>query len=391
MQPELLQSLMRKQLQGSIGEEEREQLQQYVQDERNREIVADTLAVLLAQQEPDQVYDHERHDPLLQFILAADKPAAAVVPMRRKGAYGWWAAAAVIMALAVTAWFYFLPEKTRPSTTTAAKTPANDALPGQDGAVLILANDQRIVLDSAHTSALRDRGIKARLENGMLVYETAIQAGDPVAYNTMHTPRGRQFRVILPDGTRVWLNAASSITYPTRFEDNMRLVSVTGEAYFEVAKNASKPFRVNVADEAQIEVLGTHFNVNSYRKLGIAATLLEGSVKISSGPAQEMLNPGEQIVAQAGKLKRYKQVDVDAVVAWKEGLFHFNNTSIPVVMEELERWYDVEVVYEQGLPAGALSGEFPRTLLLSEVLRILELSGIKYKIENKKLILSAKG
>lgn len=389
MQRELLQSLMRKQLLGSIGEAEREQLQQYVQDESNRETVSETLALLLAQQQADPSYDQERYDPLLNAILTADKPAAAVVPLRRRAVW-WWAAAAIVLAIG-TAVYYGLPRKSSPAEVVTQQIPANDALPGQDGAVLILANDQRIVLDSAHTGVLKAQGIKASLENGMLVYESVSNAADPVTFNTMHTPRGRQFRVILPDGTRVWLNAASSITYPTRFEDSVRLVSVTGEAYLEVAKNPAKPFRVNIHDEAKIEVLGTHFNVNSYSKNGIAATLLEGSVKMSSSSAQEVLKPGEQAVTQAGKLKRYQHVDVAAVVAWKEGLFHFNNTSFPVVMAELERWYDVEVVYEDGVPPGAMSGEFPRTLLLSEVLRILELSGIHYKIENKKLIVSAKG
>ncbi|MDF2192825.1 FecR domain-containing protein [Paraflavitalea sp. CAU 1676] len=390
MQRELLQSLMRKQLLGSIGEAEREQLQQYVQDESNRETVSETLALLLAQQQADPSYDQERYDPLLNAILTADKPAAPVVLLRRRAVW-WWAAAAIVLAIAGAAVYYGLPRKSSPAEVVTQQIPINDALPGQDGAVLILANDQRIVLDSAHTGALKAQGIKASLENGMLVYESVSNAADPVTFNTMHTPRGRQFRVILPDGTRVWLNAASSITYPTRFENSVRLVSVTGEAYFEVAKNPAKPFHVNIHDEAKIEVLGTHFNVNSYSKNGIAATLLEGSVKMSSSSAQEVLKPGEQAVAQAGKLKRYQHVDVAAVVAWKEGLFHFNNTSFPVVMAELERWYDVEVVYEDGVPPGAMSGEFPRTLLLSEVLRILELSGIHYKIENKKLIVSAKG
>ncbi|WP_276485462.1 FecR family protein [Paraflavitalea pollutisoli] len=394
MQPEILQTLLNKQLQGAIDAEELEQLHQFVREPHNKEAVTEALAALLARQTPDVDYNSERYDPLLQSVLAADIPAARVVPMRRR--YGWWAAAAVLLA-AVTAGLFFLRTPKPLVPVPAAAVLHHDALPGQDGAVLTLANGQKIVLDSLHTGLLEEQGMRAVIREGMLVYEVPAVTDGPVAYNTMSTPRGRQFQVVLPDGTKVWLNAASSITYPTRFVENNRKVVVSGEVYFEVAKDAARPFVVDFAakagapTEGTIQVLGTHFNINTYDiSQGTATTLLEGSVKLSAGGNQGILQPGEQMVVGNSQLKKRTGVDLSAIMAWKEGQFYFSDTKMPLVMAELERWYDVDVVYENGIPGGTLSGEFPRSLLLSEVLRILELSGVRYRIENKKLLLSAK-
>lgn len=401
MKPELLQSLLKKQLQGTINEEEGVQLQNYVQDAHNKEAVTHALAVLLEQQQADIAYDHQRFDPILQAVLQADKPEAIVIPVRRR-AYRWLAAAAILIVIAGAGLFYLYRGEEQGTPNGPAAVLANDALPGQDGAILTLADGQRIVLDSTRTGVVEEQGMKAVIQDGMLVYEVPAGTEAPVSYNTMSTPRGRQFQVVLPDGTRVWLNAASSITYPTRFEENTRAVSITGEVYFEVAPSSryssgpggggeKKPFLVKVNDNVEVEVLGTHFNINIYdADAGIATTLLEGAVKVRSGNSNGVLKPGEQMMISNGKLKRRSNVDVEAIMAWKEGRFHFNNTPIAVVMGELQRWYDVEIVYESGVPEGSLSGEFPRSLLLSEVLRILELSGIHYKIENKKLIVSGK-
>lgn len=402
MQPDLLQALMKKQLQGTISADELAQLQSYVGDEGNKEAVTAALAGLLCDQEPDAVYDPMRFDPVLQSVLQADKPEGILVPLRRRR-YGWLAAAAILIAIAGVGLFYLYRADKSATDQPIVSTPAHDALPGQEGAVLTLANGNHIVLDTAKTGVVEEQGIRAVIRNGMLVYEVPAGTTEPVAYNTMSTPRGRQFQLVLADGTRVWLNAASSITYPTRFEEGIRRVSVTGEVYFEVAPLTPKggqrkiPFIVNIApfEEGQggttVEVLGTHFNISAYGDDGgVATTLLEGAVKVTRGTDQGILHPGEQMVIRQGRLKRNSKVDVAAVMAWKEGMFNFNKTPFPVVMGQLERWYDVDVVYEGAVPAGSLSGEIPRTLLLSEVLRILELSGLHYTIRNKKLMISDK-
>ncbi len=390
MQPDILQAFMKKQLQGTITAEERAQLQSYVADEGNKEAVTAALEALLEAQEPDQSYDQMRFDPLLQNVLQADKPEGMVVPIRKRR-YAWLAAAAILIAIAGAGLFYLYRPDKGAKDQPVVSTGAHDALPGQEGAVLTLANGNHIVLDSTKTGVVEEQGIRAIIKDGILVYEVPAGITAPVAYNTMSTPRGRQFQLVLPDGTRVWLNAASSITYPTRFEETTRPVSITGEAYFEVAKDASKPFLVKVKEGVEVQVLGTHFNINGYGdEGGMATTLLEGAVKVTRGSDQGTLQPGEQMVLRQGKLKHVNKVDIAAVMAWKEGLFNFNNTPFPVVMGQLERWYDVDVVYEGAVPAGSLSGEIPRSLLLSEVLRILELSGLHYTIKNKKLMISAK-
>lgn len=395
MQLDILQTLLSKQLQGTIDAVELEQLHQFVRDTHNKEVVTEALAALLEQQSPDEQYDGARFDPLLQAVLVADKPVTTVVPMRRRHG-GWWAAAAVLL-VAIAAGVFFLNQPEKPSPVPVAAVLPNDALPGQDGAILTLANGQKIVLDSLHTGLLEEQGMRAVIKEGMLVYEVPAVTDGPVTYNTMSTPRGRQFQVVLPDGTKVWLNAASTITYPTRFAELNRKVTISGEAYFEVAKDPAKPFVVDFSSragapaEGAIEVLGTHFNINTYDNIqGAATTLLEGSVQVTAGGNQERLQPGEQMVVRNSQLKKWNKVDLAAIMAWKEGQFYFNDTRLASVMAELERWYDVDVVYEHGIPGGTLSGEFPRSLLLSEVLRILELSGVRYRIEHKKLMISAK-
>ncbi|MFT3823533.1 MAG: DUF4974 domain-containing protein [Chitinophagaceae bacterium] len=389
MRPELLQTLMKKQLEGAISDEEQELLQRYVQDEQHKEAVVEALGSLLAQQQPDNAYDAERFEHLLQEVLQADKPEIVPAPVRRI-LFRWVAVAAVLIVAAGAALFFLYYNKQVPVEKTVVSAPANDALPGQEGAILILANGNRIVLDSSKTGVVNEQGMRAVIKDGTLVYEPVAGNGT-LSYNTMTTPRGRQFKLVLPDGSAAWLNAASSITYPVQFIGATRPVSITGEVYFEVAKDAEHPFLVTVNNNVQVEVLGTHFNVNAYEDgNGITTTLLEGSVKINSNAGNGVLKPGEQVIVNNGSLKRNSNADTEAVMAWKEGRFSFNNTSFAQVMGELQRWYDVDVVYESAVPSGALSGDFSRTLLLSEVLRILELSGIHYKIENKKLIVSAR-
>lgn len=394
MTPKLLETIIQKQLQGTISEEEWMQLEAFVRNNDNREAVTSALGNLMAAQQPDDRYDHQGFDHLLHHVLQADRPAIAVVPMRRRR-YAWIAAAAILV-LALGAVWLFAPWKAKPAGVVAT-IPVHDALPGQEGAVLTLANGQRILIDSAKTGIVEVPGMKATIRDGVLVYESMPAVQAPAGWNTMATPRGRQFQVVLPDGTHAWLNAASSIRYPVRFQGNSRTVQVTGEVYFEVTKNTTQPFLVQLAnaggkDAGTVEVLGTHFNVNAHEDMpGIVTTLLEGSVKVSGEKGHTVLKPGEQVILKDAAVGNKHKADLEAVMAWKEGKFYFDNTPVQQVMGQLQRWYDVAVVYEGNkVPAGAFSGDFPRTFLLSEVLRILELSGIQYKIENKKLIVSAK-
>ena len=266
--------------------------------------------------------------------------------------------------------------------------------PGSNKAILTLGDGTKIILNDANNGTLAHQGSTKidKISSGKLIYEKngGHSAVTAQLFNTMTTPRGGQYQVTLPDGTQVWLNAESSITYPTVFAGIERVVTITGEAYFEVAKNKKMPFYVR-SGEQTIRVLGTHFNVNSYRdEDGIKTTLLEGSVKVFLADQKStgtVIKPGEQADLKDGGFS-VSAVDTDGVIAWKNGIISFNNADIKSIMRQLSRWYDVEVKYESNLPERVFTGEIPRTADLSEVFKILQLSHINFKVEGRTVIVS---
>jgi transmembrane sensor len=270
----------------------------------------------------------------------------------------------------------------------------NDAAPGGNKAILTLANGSKIILNNAKNGALTQQGNTkvVKLDDGKLAYQSGdINAPIAVEYNTVSTPRGGQYQLTLSDGSKVWLNAASAITFPTAFTGKERKVEIKGEAYFEVAHDASKPFQVTV-NGMQVQVLGTHFNINAYDDEGeIKTTLLEGSVKVSKGSASRFIKPGEQAIVPTGNDLniQVQTADVDEAVAWKNGLFHFNNADLQEVMRQLSRWYDVDVVYNGPVPNREFGGEMQRDLRLSQVLELLEKNQVNFKIQGKKIMVMA--
>ena len=264
----------------------------------------------------------------------------------------------------------------------------DDVSPGNNKATLTLADGSSIILDDVQDGALTQQGGAKIIKIGDKVsYHTTGKTSE-VEYNTITTPRGGQYQVELPDGSRVWMNAASSLRFPTAFTGKERRVEINGEAYFEVTKNKSMPFIVKVND-AQVEVLGTHFNVMAYDEEGIVnTTLLEGSVKFVSGNKISLLKPGQQSqLSKDGQLKLINDVDVDQAVAWKNGLFVFDNSDLGTVMRQLSRWYDIDVVYRTRNIATSFVGEVPRTSNLSDVLKVIELtSKLRFEIVGKKVI-----
>jgi transmembrane sensor len=269
----------------------------------------------------------------------------------------------------------------------------NDLAPGGNKAILTLSSGQQIVLTGARNGKLAQQGDAAitKTADGQIVYRKADRsAAAEVSYNTTTTPRGGQFQIVLADGTKVWLNAASSITYPTVFTGTDRQVQITGEAYFEVAHNAAKPFRVK-SNGQTVEVLGTHFNINAYKdEPVVTTTLFEGSVKINKGTASALLKPGQQALVTEKEnnpnIKITDNVDLDQALAWKNGKFYFTNTGIEEVMRQVARWYDVDIEYKGKVPNMRLSGSCYRDLTASKALAILEYTGINFKIEGRKII-----
>jgi len=213
-------------------------------------------------------------------------------------------------------------------------------------------------------------------------------SANSLVYNTATTPRGGQYQFILSDGTKVWLNSASSIKYPVQFIGNERKVELTGEAYFEVVHNAKMPFRV-VSNGQTVEDLGTHFNINAYNDENvIKTTLLEGSVKVSSAAGNNTIKPGQQAVLNNGNISVINDADLDAAVAWKNGFFYFDDNNIQEVMRQLARWYDVDIKCEGELPSRQFSGEISRNVKASQILDILSFKKIHYKIDGKSIVIT---
>jgi transmembrane sensor len=313
--------------------------------------------------------------------------------------YRWVAAASVLLVLAGAVIWWTLADR---GDQMAVVTPS-DIAPGTSGAILTLADGTKLVLDSLGNGLVATQsGIKVELVDGRLTYLPTISGEGAPAYNTMSTPKGRQFQLKLPDGTAVWLNAASSIQYPIAFTSKERRVIVTGEAYFEVAQDRQKPFIVEVNNLAEVEVLGTHFNINGYMDEGAAiTTLLQGAVRIS--PMQDesrrrntaqVLRPGQQGLVKPATSNApllVQDADIEKVMAWKNGYFNFEGATIREVMKQLERWYDITVVYENGVPDVIFFGEMSRNVNLAELISALQEMklGVSFRLDNgRRLILS---
>lgn len=298
----------------------------------------------------------------------------------------WAAAAAVILiGFAVNTFIADKPDKVV-ADLTEKKVPENDIAPGQNGAILTLATGEKIVLDSAVDGSLAQQGnVSVTKKNGELVYRNDGKTGE-VVFNTMSTPKGRQFNLVLADGSRVWLNAASSITFPTAFTGKERKVTIQGEAYFEIAHNADKPFIVE-SGKNSIKVLGTHFNVNAYDNENVVSvTLLEGSVNVSRGITSKMIKPGQQAqINEREQINLVFNVDVDHVVAWKNGRISFQGANIGTVMRQMSRWYDVDIEYSEKLD-DRFYADMSRSTMLSDVLKALELTtNVHFKVEGRKV------
>jgi len=312
----------------------------------------------------------EASGQILTAVLASDEPDTVKIPFQHSIRRRWmpYAAAVLLLIIAGASYVFFHRQPTE-NVAVAGNQVIKDALPGHNGAVLTLSNGRSVVLDTAKNGRLMDGFTKS---GDKITVEDAH-----VEYATLVTPMGRQQQIMLSDGTKVWLNAGSSLRFPTRFSGNQRKVEITGEVYFEVSHNGTRPFIV-IAGKEEIKVLGTHFNVNAYAdEKMVKTTLLEGSVKIND---KAILRPGEQY--GDGTISK---VDADVSVAWVFGYFQYDHADIKTVMRQLSRWYDVEVRYEGKITSETFGGEIQRNLRLSEVLELLSVTGIHYTLNGKVL------
>ncbi len=321
---------------------------------------------------------------ILERLVTAvqlDKPETRV---RRMPSWWRYAAAVLIIAVAATAVWLVNTNKKETHPFAGNVSPSGEILSGSSRAILQMPNGEEILLDSAKGNIVQKGNFHVNNSGGKLDYEGNAAK---VEYHTLTTPRGGQYRLQLPDGTAVWLNAASSITYPTAFTDHYRNVKVVGEVYFEVAQHQEQPFMVDVDGKAKVAVLGTSFNVNAYTdEQSIRTTLLEGSIIMFHDQQTVMLKPGQQAQIKNELRMNIVNADVESVMAWKNGLFRFDRAPLSEVLRQMSRWYDVGIVYEHGVPDIVFSGEIKRDLNLSQALVVLAKMGVRYRIEGKKII-----
>jgi len=313
----------------------------------------------------------------------------------------WWAAAASVLLLigAGSYFFYFRNKDAGGPEQTTAQMHTGDVAPGRYGAVLTLSDGARVVLDSAGNGNIATQGgSQVLMQNGAIVYEkekaaaaTAINPAAAVVYNTVTTPRGRQFRVVLPDGSGVWLNAASTLRYPTAFTGDQRAVELSGEAYFEIAKDERKPFVVTARD-MRVQVLGTAFNLMAYPdETAVNTTLVTGAVRVVATKSSLVLDPDQQasLPDNAGRFTVSKP-NLKEVLAWKDGRFRFDGAKITTIMRQIARWYDVDIEYRGEVPSNEFNGSISRAEYARKILDALERTGnVNFSLEGRKIIVMA--
>ena len=389
------QNLIDKYLSNTISEVELNQLLQLVKESDANEELTAALKNHWESATQIEVKNKPYWDNKFSTIIGAAGNALPIIEMHPQKNISrltyTFSTAAILLVIIGSVYIFSLNNKTKPVINTITRTLKQDVLPGGNKAFLTLSNGTNILLDSATNGLLAQQGNMnvIKLSSGQLVYKTDADnnAAPEVSYNTMRTPRGGQYQLTLPDSTQVWLNSASSIHFPTSFSGIDRTVEITGEVYFEVAKNAAKPFTVNV-NGMDVKVIGTHFNINAYNDDDvIKTTLLEGSVLVTKGKATLLLQPGNQSqLNNYGEIKLQKNADIEEAIAWKKGYFFFKNSSLQNVMRQLSRWYDVEVDYEGVIPERNFGGELSRSLNISQILQVLDKSKVHFKIEGKKII-----
>lgn len=273
-----------------------------------------------------------------------------------------------------------------------AQTEISPVVPARNKAILTTGGKQYVLDDIADGIVEQGDGfVITKEEGGILAFDAiGATASSSTAYNTIETPKGGIYRVTLPDGSKVWLNNASSISFPSSFDTDQRTVSIRGEVYFEVAHDARRPFRVHTAQQ-EIEVLGTQFNINAYEEEPFAkTTLVQGSVKVTGQSGTQVLKPGYEMISSTERQDRVALADMRSVLAWKDGIFRFERVRLDVIMRQIARWYDIELVYEGRLPQDEFVGEMKRSEDIHKVLEILQEGQIDLTLKGRKLIVGHK-
>ncbi len=396
---ERLKALFTKYMDSSCTVAEIELLMQYFVELKNEKELREAIAAELRKEPDEQIDDTALDNHLLKLydqlkvkVKPIEETEIIFLPMGRYFRYAGVAAALVFVFIIL----YFFAKQKQDSfhSNLTAQRHGNDVDLGRNKAILTLADGSKISLTDAANGKLINRdGITiTKTKEGELlcqVLNAPVFVNNQNQYNTVSTPAGGQFQITLSDGSKIWLNAKSSLKYPVRFGQTDRKVFLIGEAYFEIAKDQTRPFVVSTNGAGggqEVKVLGTHFNINSYADEEATKTaLIEGRVKITSGTASKILKPGQEAVVAADDIL-VNEVDVNQVIDWKNGNFCYRDESIYSVMRKLARWYDVDVIYEGKVTDLRFGGEISKTKRLSEVLQVLETAGqIHFKIKGKRV------
>ncbi|NLR79720.1 FecR family protein [Chitinophaga eiseniae] len=387
--PDRYQQLLQRWQQRTCSPQEAIELMEYLRNDASNRVLLEELQAAFRQVQPgeegmsSQPINRVR-EGLLKHIQGA--PVVPIQRSRKPGAWLRWSAAAALLAAMALPAGYVLRHQ---SATSSAKKPIAAApVAEQRKTVLTLANGQKVELDKAGMAQLAQGNSTIRNQNGQLIYEQTNSGQAALLYNTLTTAPRETYPLVLADGSKIWLNAGSSLRFPAAFAGNERKVELTGEAYFEIATDAHKPFRIQVK-QMTVEVLGTHFNINAYTdETTMNTTLLEGAVNINSGRSSLRLAPGEQSqVSGDGQIKKITGVNTDEIMAWKEGYFKFENADLATVLRQFSHWYDVDVVYEGNVKPRKFFGMISRKSTLPNVLKMLNANDIAYRIDGRKLII----
>lgn len=383
---ERLDYLFEQYLSNGISDDELTELFGYIRNAEKDDLLKEQIMNAFKALKPEAEFDFVDWNDMFSGIIR--KPSLQIE--RKAIKINLWkkvAAAVLIVILGGAGYLFMNHHHVEKQGIAKAAEPVHDILPGGNKATLTLSNGATIILNNTNNGRLMSVGnVSAiKVHNGLLVYNTAQRATlkeqtSEIQYNTLTTPRGGQYQLTLSDGTKVWLNAASSIRYPVAFRGKERAVEVTGEVYFEVVHNQKMPFEVLVGNKI-IKDIGTHFNVNAYGDdHTIKTTLLEGAVEIGG----VVLKPGEQAAwNDEGKMSVTDNINMNDVIAWKNGFFSFRNDHLREVMKKLSRWYNVDVVYQPEVNnKQQFSGMIDRNLTLSQVLKGLELTDAHFKIDS---------
>lgn len=395
----VISDLIARHLNDELNDQEKQELDKWVQQSEDHQRFfrqftdEEALASTLKEYETskDIVYDK-----IKEAVSFKEQTNKKIINIRWFHLRRFTAVAASLLLLAGAFVWWNIYEKNDWVAETVVEQTIRDSQPASQGAVLKLADGKEIVLDDAMDGAVAKQGNTQVTKQGGLLSYTGNNSANKVLYNTLSTPKGKIYQLLLPDSSKVWLNAASSIRFPTAFMGGDRSVEVTGEVYFEVKKDAEMPFHVTINQRATIDVLGTSFNVNAYdNEEVLRTTLLTGSVRIQVQEGRGngvVLKPGQQAQVKHLHIEQSIAVvhnaNIKNVMGWKDGYFSLDDLTLEELMREVERWYDVEVVYEKGIPVKAFFGKVNRNLSLLDFMEGLKDWGVRFKLEGRKLIIT---